>query len=88
MTGLDGAAQQRYSLFPDPGCSALSRTNPCGTRRTPAPVGDPTRGPLTDELRRGPLDFKPDPLGLDAEMPAPPKALEPQTLPSQKPRKE
>ena len=75
---------ERSSLFPNSGCSSLSRINPCGTRRLPAPVGDPTDGPLTDELRKQPLDFKPDPLGLDAELPTMPGAIVPQTLPSQK----
>jgi hypothetical protein len=68
------------SIYPRQGCSPL---NPCTTRRVPAPVGNPTDGPLTDSIRRGPLDRPRDPLGLDAELPTIPKALRPQTLPSQ-----
>ena len=79
----DAAAQVRSSLFPREGCSSLSRTNPCNTRRLPSPLGDPTDGPLTDSLRQGPLDRKPDPLGLDAEMETL-RPIEPQLLPSQK----
>ncbi len=58
--------EARESLFPPPGCSPTSKINPCRTRTPPAPVGDPTDGPLTEELRDGPLDMKPDPLGYDA----------------------
>jgi hypothetical protein len=79
----DAAPQVRSSLFPKEGCSALSRTNPCDTRRLPSPLGDPTDGPLTESTRRGPLDPKPDPLGLDAEMETL-QPIEPQLLPSQK----
>lgn len=60
------AAQARDSLFPREGCTPTSRINPCQTRALPAPVGDPTDGPLTEDLRDGPLDMKPDPLGYDA----------------------
>jgi hypothetical protein len=81
LTG-DAAAQVRTSLFPKEGCSSLSRTNPCDTRRPPSPLGDPTDGPLTDSTRRGPLDPKPDPLGLDAELETL-RPIEPQLLPSQ-----
>lgn len=91
LAGAEAAAEprnslfpERNSLFPNSGCSNLSRLNPCGTRRLPAPVGDPTDGPLTDDFRKGPLDSKPDPLGMDAELPAAPKKIVPQTLPSQK----
>ncbi len=75
-------AQTRPSLFPKEGCSSFSRTNPCDTRRVPTPLGDPTDGPLTDSLRTGPLDRKPDPLGRDAETERW-KPVEPQLLPSQ-----
>ena len=74
---------ERSSLFPGGGCSSFGGVNTCGNRRLPAPVGDPTDGPLTDSLRKGPLDPRPDPLGMDAELPVP-KNIEPQTLPSQK----
>jgi hypothetical protein len=78
----DATAQVRSSLFPKEGCSSLSRTNPCNTRRLPGPMGDPTDGPLTDSLRQGPLDRKPDPLGFDAEKQTL-RPIEPQLLPSQ-----
>jgi hypothetical protein len=64
-------AEARESLFPPAGCSATSRINPCPTRTLPAPVGDPTDGPLTDALRDGPLDPPKDPLGFDPIEPAP-----------------
>lgn len=91
IAGGDAQGAQRYSLFPERsslyagggGCSTFGGVSPCGTRRPPAPVGDPTDGPLTEDLRRGPLDPKPDPLGLDAELPMP-RNVEPQRLPSQK----
>lgn len=90
IPGNDAAAQTRYSLFPERsslfpggGCSSFGGVNPCGSRRLPAPVGDPTDGPLTDSIRKGPLDPKPDPLGIEAELPVP-KDIEPQALPSQK----
>ena len=80
----DSLFPERSSLYPNSGgCSSFSRINPCGTRRAPSPVGDPTSGPLTDDLRKGPLDRKDDPLGMDAELPVVPDPIAPQTLPSQ-----
>ena len=90
--GGEAVAQSRLSIYPNSpksiypksgGCSSLSRINPCTTRRIPAPVGNPTSGPLTESTRRGPLDRPDDPLGIDADLPMP-KDIVPQTLPSQK----
>jgi len=87
--GGDAFAQSRLSIYPKSiypksgGCSSLSRINPCTTRSVPAPVGNPTSGPLTESTRRGPLDRPDDPLGFDADLPMP-KEIVPQTLPSQK----
>ncbi len=61
-----GAA--RDPLFPSEGCSPTSRLNSCRTW-APAPIGDPTDGPLTDTLRDGLLDPPDDPLGIDAPPP-------------------
>jgi len=57
-------AGARDPLFPPEGCSPTSRLNSCRTR-TPAPVGNPTYGPLTDTVGDGLLDPPKDPLGLD-----------------------
>jgi hypothetical protein len=61
-------AEARDPLFPPEGCSPTSLVNSCRTR-APAPIGDPTDGPLTDTLRDGPLDPPKDPLGLDPIQP-------------------
>ena len=76
--------RETRSIYPGRGCSTSGRINPCGTNRIPKPVGNPTNGPLTDAIRRGPLDPPRDPLGIDADLPTAPKAIRPQTLPSQK----
>ena len=76
--------RESQSIYPRQGCSPTSRINPCTTGRIPAPVGNPTSGPLTESTRRVPLDRPPDPLGLDAELPTVPRELRQQTLPSQK----
>lgn len=76
--------RESQSIYPRQGCSTISRINPCTTRRVPAPVGNPTAGPLTDSTRRGPLDRPLDPLGLDADLPTTPPEIKTQTLPSQK----
>ena len=75
--------RQSQSIYPRQGCSTTSRINPCTTRRVPAPVGNPTAGPLTDSTRRGPLDRPLDPLGLDADLPTMPPEIRSQSLPSQ-----
>jgi hypothetical protein len=67
---LPTVAVARDPLFPPEGCSPTSRVNSCQTW-SPAPVGDPTDGPLTDALRDGPLDPPDDPLGIDAPQPMP-----------------
>jgi len=75
--------RESQSIYPRQGCSTTSRINPCTTRRVPAPVGNPTAGPLTDSTRRGPLDRPLDPLGLDADLPTMPPEIRSQSLPSQ-----
>lgn len=70
MWVIAGAAEARDPLFSPEGCSPTSRFNSC-TTRAPAPIGDPTDGPLTDALRNGPLDPPQDPLGIDAPKPKP-----------------
>ena len=67
---LPTVAEARDPLVPPEGCSPTSRLNSCQTR-SPAPVGDPTDGPLTDTLPDGPLDPPKDPLGIDAAQPKP-----------------
>jgi hypothetical protein len=67
-----GAEAQPRSLFPPDGCSPTSRFNPCLTRMLPAPVGDPTDGPLTEAMRQGPLDLPPDPLDFTIREPEKP----------------
>lgn len=82
VTMSAASADIRDTLFPKEGCSPFSRTSPCATRSVPAPVGDPTDGPLTEKVRKGPLDPRPDPLGPKAKLPPMPE-IRPQTLPSQ-----
>jgi hypothetical protein len=60
--------EARDPLFPPEGCSPTGLVNSCHTW-APAPIGDPTDGPLTDTLRDGPLDPPEDPLGLDGVQP-------------------
>jgi hypothetical protein len=59
------AAEAKDAQFPSVGCAPSSRFDPCRSR-VPVPLGDPTDGPLTDDLRDGPLDPPDDPLGIEA----------------------
>jgi hypothetical protein len=57
--------EAKDSEFPSAGCWAASRFDPCRSR-VATPIGDPTEGALTDDLRDGPLDPPDDPLGIEA----------------------
>ncbi|MCC6791448.1 MAG: hypothetical protein IT336_07190 [Thermomicrobiales bacterium] len=59
------AIEARDAEFPSLGCWSASRFDPCRSR-VATPIGDPTEGPLTDDLRNGPLDPPDDPLGVEA----------------------
>ena len=62
---LPTAIEAKDAGFPSVGCWSASRFDPCRSR-VPTPIGDPTDGPLTDDLRDGPLDPPDDPLGIEA----------------------
>lgn len=86
-SALPAAAQPPDSIFPprpgNAGVGGLSFGHSPGARSLSPPTPKLTTGPLTDSLRRGPLDRKRDQLGMDGEI-NPPMPSEPYVLPSQK----